>query len=221
MKKKVIAVLGLGLFGSSLARTLAENGQEVIAIDREMEWVENLADHVAYAVQGDFSKYEVLKEGGVGSADVVVIASSKFENSIMTLLALQKLEVPQIIAKTRQAEYRKVLLKLGVDQVILPEADMGVRFANELTNGSVLDLIQLDNANQMVEFTAHGKWVGKTIDQVNFRQEYSLNLLAIKSQGQDEFKVDIDPNYQIQDKDTFIGLTNNQEVRQILKALDK
>ena len=129
--------------------------------------------------------------------------------------------MPQVIAKTRQAEYRKVLLKLGVDQVILPEADMGVRFANELTNGSVIDLIQLDNANQMVEFTAHGKWVGKTIDQVNFRQEYSLNLLAIKSQGQDEFKVDIDPNYRIQDKDTFIGLTNNQEVRQILKALDK
>lgn len=221
MKKKVIAVLGLGLFGTSLARTLAENGQEVIAIDRDMEWVENIADQVAYAVQGDFSKYDVLKEAGVGSCDMAVIASSKFENSILTLLALQKLEVPQIIAKTRQAAYRPLLLKLGVDQVILPEADMGIRFANELTNGSVLDLIHLDHANQMIEFTARADWVGRTIDQVDFRQKYSLNLIAFKSQDQETFKVEIDPQYRIQDKDTFIGLTNNQKIHQIIKAFDK
>lgn len=218
MKKEVIAVLGLGLFGSSLARTLAENNKQVIAIDKEMELVEAIAGDLDLAVQGDFTKYDVLKEAGVGEAEIAIIASSShFDNTITALLALQKLQVPTIIAKTRKEEYKKVLLKLGVDRVVLPETDMGQRIGNELTNDSVLDLIQLDESSHIVEFTVRKQWIGKTIEEIDFRNRYGLNLIAIKSRIEDGFDVNIDPNFVIEENDLFVGLTNSNESKNLLE----
>ncbi|MBG9981264.1 TrkA family potassium uptake protein [Facklamia sp. DSM 111018] len=218
MSKEIIAVLGLGLFGTALARTLAENHQQVIAIDREMELVEAIADDVDFAVQGDFTKYEVLAEAGVGEADIAIIASSaKFDNTITTLIALQKLNIPMIIAKTRKAEYKEILLKLGVDRVILPEADMGVRFGNELTSDSVLDLIQLDESSHIVEFSARKHWIGKTIEEVDFRKNYDINLIAVKNRKMEGFNVNIEPHLKIEEGNLFVGLTHSNEAKYLLE----
>ncbi|MGX7108956.1 potassium channel family protein [Facklamia miroungae] len=218
MKKEIIAVLGLGLFGTSLAKTLADNHKQVIVIDRDMELVEAIASQVEVAVQGDFTKYEVLKEAGVGEAKMAIIASSsKFDNTITTLLSLQKLRIPIIIAKTRKEEYKEVLLKLGVDRVILPETDMGVRIGNELTNDSVLDLIQLDSQSHIVEFTARKSWIGKTIEEINFRGQYDINLIAIKSRIEEGFDVNVNPSFIIEESDLFVGLTNSNEAKMLLE----
>ncbi|MGF3066414.1 potassium channel family protein [Facklamia sp. P12945] len=218
MKKEITAVLGLGLFGTSLAKTLAENHKQVIVIDRDMELVEAIASKVEVAVQGDFTKYEVLKEAGVGEAQMAIIASSsKFDNTITTLLSLQKLEVPTIIAKTRKEEYKEVLLKLGVDRVILPETDMGIRIGNELTNDSVLDLIQLDAQSHIVEFTARKNWIGKTIEEINFRSRYDINLIAIKSRIEEGFDINVNPDFIIEESDLFVGLTNTNNAKVLLE----
>lgn len=220
MAKEIYTVLGLGLFGTSLARTLARNGKDVIAIDSNMELVENIVEEVSYAVQGDFSKFETLAEAGVGESSTVIIASSaRFENTISTILSLQRLNVPKIVAKTRKEEYKQVLLKLGVDKVILPEADMGVWIGNELSSGTdtVLDLIELDSKSHIVEFTAREKWVGKTISEIDFRSHYHMNLIAIRSVGADSFDVTLQPDYRFQIGDLIVGLTNNLEAKNLLE----
>ena len=220
MAKEIYTVLGLGLFGTSLARTLARNGKDVIAIDSNMELVENIVEEVSYAVQGDFSKFETLAEAGVGESSTVIIASSaRFENTISTILSLQRLNVPKIVAKTRKEEYKQVLLKLGVDKVILPEADMGVWIGNELSSGTdtVLDLIELDSKSHIVEFTAREKWVGKSISEIDFRSQYHMNLIAIRSVGADSFDVTLQPDYRFQIGDLIVGLTNNLEAKNLLE----
>lgn len=220
MAKEIYTVLGLGLFGTSLARTLARNGKDVIAIDSNMELVENIVEEVSYAVQGDFSKFETLAEAGVGESSTVIIASSaRFENTISTILSLQRLNVPKIVAKTRKEEYKQVLLKLGVDKVILPEADMGVWIGNELSSGTdtVLDLIELDSKSHIVEFTAREKWVGKSISEIDFRSQYHMNLIAIRSVGADSFDVTLQPDYRFQTGDLIVGLTNNLEAKNLLE----
>lgn len=219
VKKEIYTVLGLGLFGTSLARTLARNGNEVIAIDSNMDLVENIMEEVSYAVQGDFTKYETLAEAGVGESSTVIIASSaRFENTVLTILGLQCLNVPKIVAKTRKEEYKQVLLKLGVDRVILPEADMGVWIGNDLSTGSdtVLDLIELDEESHIVEFTARNKWVGKALGDIDFRQQYHLNLIAIRPAGSQNFDVTLQPDYHLQSGDLIVGLTNNKEAKDAL-----
>ena len=217
-KKEVIAVLGLGLFGSSLARTLAGNNKEVIAVDTQLDAVEAIADEVSFAVQGDFSKYETLSEAGVGEADIAIIASaSHFDTTILSVLNLQRLKVPVIIAKTRKAEYKKVLLKLGVDRVIIPEVDMGIRIANELSDDSVLDLIQLDEESHIVEFTARSQWIGKTISEIDFRTKYHLNLIAMRDRSVEGFDISISPDYVVEKGDLFVGLTSNSEAKKLLE----
>lgn len=220
MAKEIYTVLGLGLFGTSLARTLARNGKDVIAIDSNMELVENIVEEVSYAVQGDFSKFETLAEAGVGESSTVIIASSaRFENTISTILSLQRLNVPRIVAKTRKEEYKQVLLKLGVDKVILPEADMGVWIGNELSSDTdtVLDLIELDSKSHIVEFTSREKWVGKSISEIDFRSQYHMNLIAIRSVGADSFDVTLQPDYRFQTGDLIVGLTNNLEAKNLLE----
>ena len=132
---------------------------------------------------------------------------------------LQRLNVPKIVAKTRKEEYKQVLLKLGVDKVILPEADMGVWIGNELSSDTdtVLDLIELDSKSHIVEFTAREKWVGKSISEIDFRSQYHMNLIAIRSVGADSFDVTLQPDYRFQTGDLIVGLTNNLEAKHLLE----
>ena len=110
MKNKTVAILGLGLFGASVAKTLANQEVEVIAMDKNMERVEEVMDHVEQAVQGDFTKYDQLVSAGVDAADVAIIASGeRLETSIMGVLNLKKLGVAEVIVKTKNKDYLEVL----------------------------------------------------------------------------------------------------------------
>ena len=124
---RTIGVLGLGLFGTSVARTLARGNVDVIAMDMNMDHVEEVVNEVAVAVQGDFTKLDQLAEAGFGDCDEIIIASAeRLENSILAILNLKKLNIDNITVKTKNKEYREVLLKVGATRVILPEVEMGV-----------------------------------------------------------------------------------------------
>lgn len=212
-KEKRYAVLGLGLFGTALAKTLAKNGVEVIGMDQNMDHVEENMDHVSFAIQGDFTKLSNLEEAGVGQVDIAIVASSsRLENAILAIINLERLGVPEIIVKTKNDQYREVLERIGATRVIIPEADMGVQIANELSEPPLQFLLSLDEKHQLVEFVPQKAWVGKTLSEIDFRNKYNVYVVAIRSEREPGMNVAVSPDYVIKADDNFLGLTDDNEL---------
>ena len=209
MKNKTVAILGLGLFGASVAKTLANQEVEVIAMDKNMERVEEVMDHVEQAVQGDFTKYDQLVSAGVDAADVAIIASGeRLETSIMGVLNLKKLGVAEVIVKTKNKDYLEVLRKVGADRVLLPEVESGMRLANELAEHSIIDSFQIDDNHNIVEMHALTSWCGKSLEKLNLRANYGFNVLAVKTDKLQEFSIVIDPKMIIREGYLFVVLVD-------------
>lgn len=217
MKRKTIGVLGLGLFGGSVARTLAENNVDVIAMDKNMDHVEEVLDVVDVAIQGDFTKLSQLRDAGFAECDQVVIASAeKLENTILGILNLKKLGITEITAKTKNEEYREVLQMVGATHVILPEIEIGIQTATMLANPIVSELIKLDDRYNVIEFHCQDAWLGKSIVQIDFRRNYNTNIIAIRPKKTDEFTIEFGPNYIVTEGDIFLGITTDKGMKELM-----
>lgn len=213
MINKTVAVLGLGLFGASVAKTLARHQVQVIAIDQKMARVEEVAGHVDHAVSGDFTKYEVLEAADVAQADIGIVASGeRLEDTIMGVLNLKKLGVQHVIVKTKNTEYLEVLKKVGADRVVLPEVEMGKRLGNEIAKHSIIDAFRIDDNYNIAEIHPLTNWVGKKISDLNLRQEFGFNIVALKCSDIQGLKIMIDPDYIVKDGDLFFVLVEEADL---------
>lgn len=211
-----IGILGLGLFGTSVASTLTKNNVDVIVMDKNMDHLEEVIEEVSVGVQGDFTKLDQLAEAGFAECDEVVIASAeRLEDSILAILNLKKLNVPKITVKTKNKDYQEVLLKVGATRVILPEVEMGQQVAMMLANPTVHELMKLDSNYNIIEFPVKKPWIGKTIDDIDFRNSYELNIIAIQEAGSIEFTIEFGPDYILSDGDMLIGVTTDSGMKKL------
>ncbi|AXY25382.1 potassium transporter [Suicoccus acidiformans] len=209
------AILGLGIFGTQLARTLVENGCEVIAVDGEMDNIEGIADDVHLAVQGDFTRLDVLVEAGVAECDIAIVtAGEKLETSVLSIMNLQELGVKKIIAKTRSLAYKEVLERVGATRVIIPELDVARIYGNQMTNPNLHNILRLDEEYNFIEFQPIQKWVGRTIDQLDFRQRYGVNIIAFKASEDARLSIHVNPNHRLEAGNILFGLTDNDRFEQ-------
>lgn len=206
-----IGVLGLGIFGSSLARTLTENDVQVIGIDNDMEHVREIMDDIDYAIQADFTQLDQLREAGVDQCEVVVIAASlHLEDVILGIMNLEQLGVQEIIVKSKNESYAEVLKRVGAHRVILPERDMGVQMGQVLSQSTTQSLMAIDEQHDVIEFKAKEKWVGKTIQEIDFRGRYHVNIIAIGEKGKTSLEVSILPSTVISINNYFVGVTEDK-----------
>lgn len=183
--KKQFAVIGIGRFGSSVAKTLCALGHEVLAVDRNQDRVQEIADYVTHAVQADATEEETLKSLGIRNFDAVVVSiGDDVQSSIMIALLCKEMGVKFVVGKAHDDLHAKVLYKIGVDKVIFPERDMGLKIAHNLASTNILDYIELASDYSLIEVTAIPEWVGKSLKQLNMRSAYGLNVVAIK-RGED------------------------------------
>lgn len=211
-----IGILGLGLFGTSVASTLTKNNVDVIVMDKNLDHLEEVIDEVTVGVQGDFTKLDQLAEAGFADCDEVVIASAeRLEDSILAILNLKKLNVPKITVKTKNSDYQEVLMKVGATRVILPEVEMGHQVAMMLANPTVHELIKLDSHYNIIEFPVKKSWIGKTIDAINFRLNYELNIIAIQREGSVDFTIEFGPEYVLSEGEILIGVTTDAGMKKL------
>ena len=178
---KQFIVVGLGRFGISVATTLSSMGHDVLAIDKSAEAVQDIAEKVTHAVQMDATDEYALKSLGVRNFDVAVITiGSDIQASIMVTLLLKEAGVKYIICKGQSDLHRKVLLKIGAERVVLPEKEMGIRVAHNLVSANLLDLIELSENYQIIEMNAPKEWVGKSLGELDIREDYGISILAIR-----------------------------------------
>ncbi len=185
---KQFAVIGLGRFGSSVAKTLAERGQEVIAIDKDEELIHDIMDFVTKAVCLDATDEKAMRSVGIQNADVAVCGiGTNMENSILVTLLLKELGIPTIVCKAISEPHKNALLKIGASRVILPERDMGARVTNTLISidENILEYIDLPGDASIVEFLPPKEFIGKSLREIDMRAKYGVNVIAIKKKEKD------------------------------------
>ncbi|MEA4882195.1 MAG: TrkA family potassium uptake protein [Clostridia bacterium] len=176
-----LAVIGLGRFGTSVARTLAELGQEVFAIDIDEEKVQKLANMVTHAVVADVRDIDAMKSIGIRNVDVAVLTvGSDVTSSLVGTMVLKELGIKQVVAKANDDLHGKVLAKVGADKVVYPERDTGARLARVLTSTNIIEEIDLDPDYSIVEMVAPGQMIGKTLAEANVRAKYGVYIMAIR-----------------------------------------
>ncbi|MCK7605760.1 TrkA family potassium uptake protein [Geobacillus stearothermophilus] len=181
MKKKQFAVIGLGRFGGSICRTLSEQGMEVLAIDIDEDRVNEFAAVASHAVVGDTTDENVLKSLGIRNFDHVIVAiGDNIQASILTTLILKELGVNHITVKATNEYHEKVLKKIGADQIVHPERDMGERIAHNLISNNVLDYLELSDKYSIVEIVASERLDGHSLLELDIRARYGINIVAIK-----------------------------------------
>lgn len=178
---KQYIVIGCGRFGSSVATTMHLLGHQVMAIDKNDDAVQALAEKVTHAAIVDVTDEQALRALGMGNFDVAIIAiGSDIRASIMATLIAKEMGVEQIVCKAKDELQAKVLYKIGADRVVFPERDMGVRVAHNLVSNNILDHIELDPDYSIVEIVTPKEWEGKTLIDLDLRAKYEITVLAIK-----------------------------------------
>lgn len=178
---KSYVVIGLGLFGTCVARQLCDLGSEVLAIDTNPELVQQISGVVTNAVVADAQDKDVLKALGVQECDCAVVAiGDDFGPSVLATMNLKELGIPYIVCKAHDETHRKVLQKLGADKVVIPEREVADKIAHSLTSHNVLDFIELSSDYGIVEVPAPRAWVGKTLIELNVRAKHGVNIIAVE-----------------------------------------
>jgi trk system potassium uptake protein TrkA len=180
------AVIGLGRFGTRIARTLSGRGAEVIAIDKSMAKVDNLRDDVALPVAMDSTELRNLKAQNITDVDAVVVAIGEdFESLLLTVVHLMSLKVKRIIARASNTQQRLILEKLGVEEILSPEEEVGSIVAERLIHPDVKTFLQLSNDYEIAEIKSPPKTCNKAVSEIGFREVYKLNLITLRRNAQE------------------------------------
>lgn len=206
-------VIGLGNFGSAIATTIAGAGLDVIAIDQDMQAVQNIMEYVPNAVCADTRDVEMLKEAGVKDADVVIVSmGSHLEPSVMTILNLKEIGVGKIIAKANNERYKYVLQKIGADTVIMPENEMGQRVAISLINPKIIDIYQMTSDYAIMEIKAPVLWCNRTLASLSLRSMYGVNIIGIHKENEQKVTTNITPDYVIKPDDFLVIAADSSRI---------
>lgn len=213
---KTFLVIGLGKFGASVAQELCRLGHEVLAIDREAELVEAIADKVTYAVTADASDPAVLSELEAGSYDCAVVAiGMDVGSSALVTLSLKELGLPRVVCKAGNATHRRVLERMGADRVIIPEQESGVKLAQGLVHSNLLNFIEFSEEYGIVELTLPSTWQGKTLKQLDVRARHHVTVIAVRAGASGELCVSPGADYTFQPGDSPFVLGTYQDINRL------
>ncbi len=217
-ENKQFAIIGLGRFGSNMAKALHKMGYEVLAIDKNMERVQDFSDEVTHVVQADSTDEDALMALGIRNFDVVVVAIGEdIQSNIMTTLQLKEIGAHFIVATAHSQLHAKLLEKIGADRVVLPERDMARRVAYNLASTSVMDYIELSPQFSIVEISAPKAFQNQTLAQSNIRAKYGINVVAIKRD--EKLIISPLPSEVIREGDVVIVVGSNEGING-LEALE-
>ena len=183
-KKQQIVVLGLGVFGETIARELTRLGHDVLGIDSDEHIVDRLSENITHAVIADVTDEQAVEELNISDYDVGVVAIGRnFEGTILATMHLLNLGIPKIWAKALTLQHKKILQRLGVHRVIAPEFEMGVRIAQELNYPRVQNYIGLGDEQYIVEVVAGEALAGRGLTDILAQTGAEITPLVIKRGG--------------------------------------
>ncbi|MBM7625009.1 potassium channel family protein [Sporohalobacter salinus] len=212
MKQFIVA--GLGRFGFSVAQTLSKKGYDVLAIDKNETKVQDLSTIVTHAVQADTTDETTLEDLGVGNFDIAIVSIGEdIHASILSTLILKEQGVEHVVVKAQDQLHSKVLSKIGADEIVYPERDMGLRIANNLISSNMLDYIEFAPDYSIIEIKATDQMVGESLADLELRSKFGVNVMAIKSE--EELEIAPKAEGKIDKGDVLIVIGSNENLEQL------
>ncbi len=221
------AVIGLGRFGSRLAKNLAASGAEVIAIDKDRAIVEELRDQVTLAIAMDATDEQALKIQGVDQVDCAVVGiGHDFEANALATVLLKSMRVKRVMSRAGNDMQAQILRRIGADSVVSPEDEAADRWAHRLLAPFLIDHVELAEDYALVQLGAPDIWVGKTLAELDLRRKHNVTVVAIRRRvqvssesGEDAFEervVDVPlPTSRIGPGDTLVIAGFNRDVEKL------
>lgn len=208
-------VIGLGRFGYQVATVLSENGMEVLAIDSDESIVASIRDSVAHAIVMDVTDEASLRSIGVDEIDTVIVAMGEdsTESILITALLKKHLKTPYVITRAINDLNKEILTLVGADRVILPEKEIGIRLADNLSSPFV-DVTRLSKNFSVINIVAPEEFIGKTIGELDLFQEYEAHCLGKK---EEEKIISVGPDYIIRELDKLIFAGPNKNLEKLAK----
>ena len=220
------AVIGLGRFGTSVAKTISQKGHQVLAIDISEQITQSISDEVTQAVCLNATDEKALRAVGADNVDVAVVGvGTNLEASILITLNLKEIGVKEIVCKAVNKDHQKVLEKIGATKVVQPEREMGIRVANGLISTSVIEHIELSEESSLVELITPSEFIGKNLREINVRAKFGVNVIAVKrripsaSKKEEEEIVNVAPKAEdvIKKGDILVVLGSNENIEKLKK----
>lgn len=214
--KKSYAVFGLGRYGTTVVKELIKNGADVLAVDMDESVIENAKNTIPICKCADVTNIDVLTQLGVANIDTVIVAmANHLEESVMAVMLCKELGVPNVVVKAATEFNKKILLKVGADRVVIPEYESGVRLAKEVLHSGFVDVVDLSSKISIIELEVKDEWVGKNLIELDLRKKYSLNVVAIRANG--EVTVAVDPNMPLSREMLLLVIADVSNIKKIVE----
>lgn len=181
---KSVLLIGLGRFGRHIAFKLEELHHQVMAVDKEEKRVNKILPFVTNAQIGDSTDEEFLQSLGVRNYDICIVAiGDDFQSSLETTSLLKELGAELVISRAARDVHAKFLLRNGADEVVYPEKQLAYWTAIRFSSDHILDYVELDDTHAIFEIAVPEKWIGKTVGQLDIRNNHNINIMALKHDG--------------------------------------
>lgn len=188
--KKSVLLIGLGRYGTHVARELSELNHDVLAVDRNEERINGSMQYVTSAQIGDSTNEEFLRSLGVDNFDVCIVTIGKdFQSSLETTSLLKELGGKLVVSRASEDVQEKFLLRNGADEVVYPEKQLAKWTSIRYTAEHILDYVELDAEHSIFEVAIPEKWIGRKVGEIDIRRKYNINILATKVNGKMDLAV--------------------------------
>ena len=217
---KQYLVIGLGRFGTSVAKTLYEAGENILGIDVSEELVQDRINNniLKNAIIGDASDGKILKDIGAENFDVAFVCIGDIEASVMIALNLKELGIKSIIAKAINKKHGKVLTKIGATEIVYPEEHMGKRIAELTMNRDIIEHLKFTDNFVLVEVKAPSIFWNNSLIKLDVRNKYNINIVGIKK-SKGEFLPNPTANVVIEEGDVLVIITDKKTVESFNKLI--
>ena len=213
---KTVLLIGLGRFGTNIAIQLNALGHEVMGVDHNEDRVNEAMDIVTNAQIGDSTNEEFLRSLGVGNYDICFVTiSNDFQSSLETTCLLKELGAPYVVSRAERDGQEKFLLRNGADEVIYPEKQVAKWAAIRYGSSQLLEYIELDDDHSLIEVPVPSSWAGKNIIQLDVRRKYDLNIIAVKANGNINYK--ITPDTVLSESNTLFVIGENKALQKCFR----
>ena len=213
MSTCTIGILGLGVFGTTIAKTLHKYDCHIIAVDNHEQQINQLESILTRGVVGDITDRSLLRAAGIQNCDAVVVATgTNLESSVLAVMHSKTLGVPKVIAKVKGTTAKEILLRIGADKVISPEKETGISLAKHLIHRNITSVFELDGNVSIVEFRPPKEWFGKTLAELQLRQNYKMNIIGYRCGENQELNIQLTPDYVFNEDELITAVTDHNTI---------